>query len=186
VTESGIFQALRADHRRVMENLDAIEARIADGRAHASGDPETRRPTLSNDVLERIREFTAHLARQFDTHLAAEDEVLYPALEQRLENGAALIAPLHVEHVELRAMLETLAATLAAPANDARDEQIAVQVRDLVDLLRIHIRKEETLVFGVAERIIRPCDLAELEARRASWENRTPGTNQPLSEKDRP
>ncbi len=163
-----IFERLRADHAGVLAELDAIEALLDEARAAATATgtagPEPLRLPLR--ALERLSGFAVHLEAQFATHLAAEDEVLYPALTARLDNGRELTAPLHAEHRELRAMLATLLLTLARPASAARDEQLAVQARDLVDLLRIHIRKEEALLFGVAERLLPPCDLTELEARR--------------------
>jgi hemerythrin-like domain-containing protein len=42
---------------------------------------------------------------------------------------------------------------------------VAVQLRDFVDLLRIHIRKEEVVVFRVAERALAPDAVAALAAR---------------------
>ena len=51
----------------------------------------------------------------------------------------------------LRAFLERL----AAPAEDDRDEPIAVESSDLFELTRIHVRKEEALVFGLAEHALR-------------------------------
>jgi hypothetical protein len=169
MSERRIFEWLRADHARVLADLDALDARLLEARHAATGTAGAEAMLLPAAVVDRVRELAAHLARQFATHLTAEDEVLYPALAVRLANGAPVVAALHGEHVELRAMLAALTATLALPAAASRDEQIVVQVRDLVDLLRIHIRKEEALVFGVAERIVPPRDLAELEARRASW-----------------
>jgi ABC-type uncharacterized transport system ATPase subunit len=61
-------------------------------------------------------------------------------------------------------MLADLEETLCLP-NEARDEQMTVQIRDLVDLLRIHIRKEEALVIGMAERVLRPSEVEALTVR---------------------
>jgi hemerythrin-like domain-containing protein len=62
-------------------------------------------------------------------------------------------------------MLSRLDETLLERPVAARDEQIAVQARDLVDLLRIHIRKEEALVLSVAERVLKPQEIDSLERR---------------------
>jgi hemerythrin-like domain-containing protein len=86
--------------------------------------------------------------------MMAEDEVLYPALMRALPASMGSVEPLHDEHGELRLMLERLCATFSEPPGKARDEQVAVQVHDLADLLRIHLRKEESLVFGVAARLL--------------------------------
>lgn len=155
MTRPAIFTQLRSDHRVVLGQMNAVDRVLAI--AH---------PPLSTAALESFVGFAAHLDRQFATHLIAEDEVLYPTLALRLTNGRALVEPLHVEHQELRDMLASFNVALASPTSAQRDEQLLVQIRDLVDLLRIHIRKEEALLFGVAERVLEPGDLAELDARR--------------------
>lgn len=162
VKQNGIFERLRSDHRNVLERMGAVERQIVAGRSH-----------LSAAVLASLRDFATHLECQFDTHLRAEDEVLYPTLARRMTHGRALIEPLHLEHAELRAMLEGFQNALASPFSAKRDEQIVIQLRDLVDLLRIHIRKEEALLFGVAERLLEPSDLVELESLRRLGGTRT-------------
>jgi hemerythrin-like domain-containing protein len=97
--------------------------------------------------------------------VAAEDEVLFPALIEALPETRQSVAPLEAEHAELRDMLARLSGTLAEPPGADRDEQIAVQFRDFIDLLRIHLRKEEALVIRVAERVLRPREVQALAAR---------------------
>jgi len=96
----------------------------------------------------------ALLEQQFATHMRVEDDALFPALIEVLPEAGGSIAPLRDEHDELRSMLGGLARLLAQPIGPERDEQVAVQVIDLVDLLRIHVRKEEAVVFRVAERVL--------------------------------
>jgi len=136
-----IFQRMRADHTRVLGELDALEraAGAAGGGSHHEPD---------------LRELVELLERQFATHMRVEDEALFPALIEALPEARGIIAPLRVEHDELRSMLRGLAWLMIQPAGPTREEQIAVQVRDLVDLLRIHVRKEEAVVFSVAERVL--------------------------------
>ena len=62
-------------------------------------------------------------------------------------------------------MLEALQRRVEQPATAERDEQLAVQTCDFVDLLRIHVRKEEAVVFRVAERVLEPADLREVAIR---------------------
>lgn len=149
---STIFQRMRADHARVLGELDALE-RAARGGA----DGQDRERTLLR--LVRL------LERQFDTHMRAEDEVLFPALIEALPEARGSIAPLKAEHDELRSMLAGLARVLVQPPGPAREERIAVQVRDLVDLLRIHVRKEEAVVFSVAERVLPESTLQRIAQR---------------------
>lgn len=152
-----VFGTMRADHRAVLDRLVELEA-AAERIAAGDGRP---------DDDARVRGFVAHLEAQFATHMRAEDELLYPALVSALPDTRASLAPLRGEHAELRAMLAALGATLREPAGTARDEQLAVQAQDLADLLRIHIRKEEAIVFTVAERLLPNRERTALEARLA-------------------
>lgn len=154
------YAAFRRDHARVLVRLVALEASLpAAGAAHRA------RPLRE----EPLRALIAHLERQFATHMAAEEAVLYPALERAFPESGPSLRPLHEEHVELRTMLAVLAETLMRPATRGRDEQVVVQVRDFVDLLRIHIRKEEAVVFDVSERVLEARELRGLARRLAPF-----------------
>lgn len=148
------FGPFRRDHVHVLATLVEIEA---------AADPawEVDEAELSHH-LDR-------LGLQFDTHMAAEEAVLYPRLARALPTAEASLRPLHEEHVDLRAMLAELRLTLLRPHSRSRDVQIAVQARDLVDLLRAHIRKEESVVFDVSERILLPSELHGLSQELSSF-----------------
>jgi hypothetical protein len=158
-----VFDRLRADHRRVLREIGALERALA---ARDAAEARGRGRAMAV-VLDLAGALASRLGRQFDTHMAAEDDVLFPRLAANIPGGAAFVKPLHAEHAELRAMLAALSATLARRAGAARDEQLVVQSHDLIDLLRIHIRKEEALVFRVAERVLSAEVLEALAARRA-------------------
>ncbi|HET9252480.1 MAG TPA: hemerythrin domain-containing protein [Candidatus Eisenbacteria bacterium] len=152
---SKIFERMREDHRNVLERIRVLDVAAAAIPREAAGDwpgAETRQ------VLALLR-------RQFQTHMAAEDEVLYPALAEALPVARPSMDPLMADHGALRMMLADLEQELEEPASDARNEQIGVQLRDLADLLRIHIRKEEAVVFTIAERALNPREVEALAAR---------------------
>ena len=148
-----IFQRMRADHRRVLAEIKVLEA--------AAKGKQRRRVGTEREV----RNVLAHLESQFDTHMAAEDDVLFPALVQALPQTRVSVEPLRAEHEALRTMLLRLRETFDSAAGPEREEQLLVQVRDFVDLLRIHVRKEEALVLRVAEQVLRPRELEALAAR---------------------
>lgn len=153
------LDALRADHAAVLAGIDEVLAsadRIG-ARARAAAADEAC-----------IRAFADRLEAQFATHIPAEDEAVYPALESALPGARQSLAPLRSEHRELRRMLECLRDTLREPPGRPRNEQVAVQVQDLADLLRIHIRKEEAVVFAVAERVLDRREWSALRARIAA------------------
>jgi hemerythrin-like domain-containing protein len=151
---TGPIERLREDHRRVLAETTAIEAAVA------TLGPGGR---LAPEAERGLRALLELLDRQFATHMRAEDDIVFPALIAALPAARPSVAPLATEHAELRAMLAALLDLVAGPAGTARDEQISVQVRDLADLLRIHIRKEEAVVLSIAERVLTPAEQTRLE-----------------------
>jgi hypothetical protein len=121
---------------------------------------------MHEDTFRQMRALLAALERQLAAPTGAADATGFPALERQLDDSRERLAALHEDHEELKAMLAELAATLERPAGPERDEQVAVQARDLADLLAIHIRKEEALAFGLAGCGRQPRDPAEPAARR--------------------
>ncbi|MBI3538714.1 MAG: hemerythrin domain-containing protein [Candidatus Eisenbacteria bacterium] len=154
-----VFDRMRGDHQRGLEGLATLEQAVAG--VDSAG-------RLDDGAREAMRAVVRVLEGQFDTHMAAEDEVLFPALTRALPHALGQIQQLGAEHEELRSMLGSLGRLLDSPHGRVSDEQVVVQARDLVDLLRIHIRKEESAVFGVAERVLEPRMLEALADRMSS------------------
>src|SRR5262252_10311276 len=150
--DSGPFARFRRDHRRVLAQLDALE--------HGASGSRRRAP-----LEVQLHDMLDLLARQFATHMTAEDTVLFPALAEAFPESRATLAPLREEHRELRLMLAALADAFALAPGPARDEQLQVQTWDFVHLLRIHVTKEELSVFDLAERVLRPHEARDLVDR---------------------
>jgi len=142
------FLAFRRDHARVLGVLATLETNVLGGGGSFDEQP--------------LRDLVALLERQFATHMAAEDAVLYPALRRSFPEVGGTIDPLLADHAELRATLAALGELLAHSPGDARDEQLVVLARDFTDLLRLHIRKEESLVLDVASRVLSRAELAAM------------------------
>jgi len=151
-----VFAKLRRDHAHVLARLDPFGSSAE--RIAAESDVRAEDEAV-------LRAFATHLTAQFDSHMRAEDEVLYPALERAVPATRGSLRPLRAEHEELRRMLEALIGTLDQTPNAMRNEQVGVQAQDLADLLRIHIRKEEAIVLSVAERLLQPREVAALAAQ---------------------
>ncbi len=147
---SGPFARFRQDHAAVRQRLDTLEAWL-----HGGADAAPLRPAIE------------HLERQFATHMAAEDAVLFPAVREAFPASRETLAQLAADHAEMRSMLKLLAAR-AGESSDG-DEQLRVVARDLVDLLRLHVQREETAVFDVATRALPPEALAALAARMSAY-----------------
>ncbi len=147
-----LFAPLRRDHRRVVAHLEELET-VMEARGRRA-------------VAERpLRDLVAHLEPLFATHMQAEDDLLYPALRRALPEAAGSIDALREDHRELRSLLGALAMRLEQPRSGVRDEQLRVLARDFIDLLRLHIRKEEGVVFTVASRVLHEDELATLVHR---------------------
>jgi hemerythrin-like domain-containing protein len=134
------FARFRTDHANVLAGLAELERRTLVG------------PAPPDEAS--LRAALALLADQFDTHMTAEDRVLYPALLGAFPAGRPTLEALHADHAELRLMLATLGTWLGTAASAARDEQLQVVLRDFIDLLRLHIHREESAVFDVASRVL--------------------------------
>ena len=149
------FGRFRLDHVRVLAQVDALEQRTLAGQALPG--------------VDELREAAAMLARQFDTHMAAEDAVLYPAVLAAFPAGRSILEALRADHVELRLMLATIQRWLERSESQERTEQLQVVLRDLIDLLRLHIHREESAVFDVAARVLTEPESAEITRRIAPY-----------------
>lgn len=166
-----IFQRLRDDHARVLGAIDALE------RNAVAPDTVSRREAELGGLVSMLQ-------RQFAIHMCAEDDILFPALIDTLPEARDTLAPLRAEHDELRNMLTGLGQLLTQAREPIRDEQISVQVRDLVDLLRIHVRKEDALVFSIAERLLSEKTLHRIAERLEHPHTLNPGDPKPGSNRE--
>jgi hemerythrin-like domain-containing protein len=133
-----------------------------------------------------LRRVLGRLARQFDTHMAAEDERLYPAFAAVLPEANPGIETLRTEHAELRELLTRITTALQLPPDSRRDEAIRVHWSDFSELLRIHIRKEESVVFHVAERVVPEKEWRRIAARRFPRTTRRAPGSRDLRKEPRP
>lgn len=148
------FARLRIEHRRALDRLRAFEVSL-------------RPPALRVRDERPFRALARYLEGPLAVHLAAEDGVLYPALGRVLPELALALEPLREDHAELNHMTRNLSSLLQEPQGAQRDEQLGVLGRDLVDLLRLHIRKEERSIFDWSERALPTADRREIQRRLA-------------------
>lgn len=157
--KQGVFERMRADHEYVLREIAVLDEAVR---------PDPSRTEGGDWPAEPVKQVLSMLAKQFETHMAAEDEILFPALIEALPQTRLSIEPLRIDHEALRSMLASLTEIVQAPPSEVRNEQVGILLRDFVDLLRIHIRKEEAVVISVAERVLRPREVKAFAVRMLS------------------
>lgn len=130
------FQALAADHRRVLGMLD----RLCDSR--------------DDQVALRTTLFLA-IKRALGAHALAEEDVVYPALKLEVGEDAA-VRQLYEEHAEIKLHLHRL------ETMPKREPQFAEVARALRDLIRHHAHQEEAEEFPKLRRALDESATAKL------------------------
>lgn len=140
----GIFEALAWDHDR----LDALEGAAFE--SLGAGDLASARTTF------------AAFARGLERHIRFEEEILFPAVEERagFPPHAGPTAVMRAEHAEIRACLAGITAALDADGAGAQ----AIRAR-LGGLLGDHNLKEERILYPLADRALGRAGADDLVAR---------------------
>src|SRR5262245_3748812 len=86
-----IFRSLRDAHGQVLRGLDSLAQATA--------------RNWSRDGVETLNEMVGRLQCECLSHVHAEEQVLFPALLEALEDTRDILQLLQVEHEELLAML---------------------------------------------------------------------------------
>jgi len=121
------IDVLGQQHYELLDQLDLMAERLAG---------------LAMPLLE----FLAYLEREMETHCALEERALYPILARQPELATGALPIMEQEHAIFRTRLGELADAL-------RYGTVASQVgavEGIIDLLRSHIAKEDTVLFTLA------------------------------------
>lgn len=107
-------------------------------------------------------EFIRHFAD--GCHHSKEEEVLFPLLEERgVPRQGGPIGVMLYEHEVGRDCVRRMSQTLPESGNDPA--AFAAAAEEYVDLLRQHIRKENEVLFPMADAVLSPVDDADAVAR---------------------
>ncbi|MEU4895574.1 hemerythrin domain-containing protein [Streptomyces sp. NPDC044780] len=115
-----VVDVLTADHRAVRALFEGYRT---------ATEPELRRQLVDRITVEVVR------------HSVAEEAHLYPTVRKALPNGDRIADEEIEELTEAERILSDLDAV------DPRDRRFDPLVRDLMDVMSMHIRGEEDLVF---------------------------------------
>lgn len=167
------LRALMDDHRSFEGSLTAFEHILA------SLQENGLKPDKSVDG--GLREFFAFLDDHVVPHHMREEKILFPVLHERLleagEHGAGRTPKTAIDVLEddhAKAMQHAAVTFnflgLAARLSDAASRAIVLdaalqQGKALVELLRLHMFREDNIVFALAVRHLSDTELGEMEKR---------------------
>ncbi len=121
----------------------------------------------TRDDVADVRAAVAVLARLLVAHARIEEELLFPRLEPHLGRTGPL-AVMREEHSRIDRLLD-------AAGTETDVTALKSTVSQLLQLARSHFSKEESVLFGMAERFIGADVLTEMGANWATARNVTLG-----------
>jgi hemerythrin-like domain-containing protein len=140
----GLLDRLRAQHRTIRRNLNRLES-VASALE--------RGEAMDRHELSRLFTFFREFVQA--EHESIEESLLYPAIESRCpRDEVASLRRLEAEHAWGDRILRDLVPT--------SNEKTARLIRTFAPLLRLHIEREETQLFPIAERVLTPIELESL------------------------
>jgi iron-sulfur cluster repair protein YtfE (RIC family) len=150
-------ELLRAEHRDLLPHLQGLET-VADEVDRWDADEAAH---VLGDIVGFLR---GHLV----PHARAEEQVLYPAVEQAMAAPGAT-ATMRADHAEIVSRIDRLADTAATVAirwpDDAVARDLTHQLVGLSAILLLHFRKEEEVLLPVLDTTLGSDDAAALFAR---------------------
>jgi hemerythrin-like domain-containing protein len=138
---------LSAQHQHVLARLAAMEVETANGNA------------------SHLAPFAAYLEDEVARHFALEEQALFPLLARHLSLTQGPLAVMNAEHASFRDLLARLTDALRAGDRAAQLADAAA----LIELLRGHIAKEDSVLFPMAARLLNAAERDELDRRSAAW-----------------
>jgi hemerythrin-like domain-containing protein len=157
-------QQLVAEHAVILRGLDALEARLA---AWEAGAPPER------PYVEKALEFLRGFADR--CHHGKEEDILFVTMVEELDfpRTAGPVAVLTREHEQGRDCIRRMGEAAAALEQDPEALQRLIQSgREYIQLLRIHIERENTVVFPMVEQFLDDADNARLGRQFEEFERR--------------
>ena len=132
-------EILRREHDIVLLKLDALEG------AAGNGD------------FDRVRAMLPFFENEIQLHRRKEEEVLFPLLARYMGETSGPIACMlheHQEEKELVRMLRSAVDDVARARGEDAQPEVLRRAGDFVAFLRNHIRKENEVLFPMAEQVL--------------------------------
>ena len=157
-------EVLKHDHR-VIERVLAVLERVAEAPQEASW-------VTWGKVIDFIRNFADKC------HHLKEEKIFFPALEERgIPREGGPIGVMLIEHEEGRGYVRLMAVALALAEEDPQTARTCLvdNARAYLRLLRQHIRKEEEVLFEMADEILTQEEQSKLVAEFEEHETKEMG-----------
>jgi hemerythrin-like domain-containing protein len=167
------LQKLMDDHKAFLTALESLESVLVQLQENGL--------TPDRDVDDRLRNFFSFLDNEIVSHNLTEEKILFPLLHQRLlEKGEHSQGKLPTTAVDMleddhTKVMQLAAVTfnflgLAARLADARSRAIVLdaaleQGRALIELQRLHMFREDNVVFALAVRHLGTREFDEMAQR---------------------
>lgn len=124
-----------------------------------------------------LEELVGFFTQEVCDLLRLEEEVLFPPVGRDLNEIGGPVAALELEHEELRQMIREFAqAVLAWSQRESEHagaaDAVLSSARRLRELLRVHIEKEEAVLFRLIPKIFTRADRRRAAARLRAWSKR--------------
>ncbi len=156
---------LQKEHGVIVKMLRIMDIASKDLKAGKHVDPE-----LWNGAADFLQDFVDKC------HHTKEEKHLFPTMMERGVSGeVGPIAVMMREHDDGRAHVKRLRSLIAAKPSKRNNEGIARTVQAYVNLLSMHIRKENGVLFPLANQVLTPEDQKDLEEKFEEVEEKVMG-----------
>ncbi len=135
--------------------------------------------TVNKEIDQRLRDFFAYLDEEIIPHNRDEEKALFPQISEKMNkngnhskgdknfNVIDVLEDEHVKTIQLSAITFNMFA-LFARIPDERSRlmilDVAInQARELIELLKLHIYREDTIIFSYAHRNFSFEELSEIQ-----------------------
>ena len=164
-----LLQRLIDEHKAYSDKLTEFEETI---QIIESG-------TVNREIDQRLRDFFAHLDEEIIPHNRDEEKTLFPKISEKMNqegkhsngdkkfNVIDVLEDEHIKTIQLSAITFNMFA-LFARIPDERSRLLILDVainkaRELIELLKLHIYREDTIIFSYAHRNFSFEELSEIE-----------------------
>lgn len=164
-------------HAEVRERLVAMDAllrEVRSGAAVSDARDDSERAPYAAALGELVEFFTKDVCEL----MRLEEEALFPPLGRNLSEIGGPVAALEIEHEELRCRIREFAQAVEAWLYGESDRVSITSIliscaERLRNLLRVHIEKEEAVLFRLIPKVFTRADARRARARVHLWRGKT-------------